>query len=136
MVLYSGDDERFDYLYRFVTAGTFDPDNLRPTASCSTTARSSSPSSTRTSCTWLPLVYGEGPLTAANGFHSQADVLIETSRAADLVGATPMDRPEDVEPNPVNGRVYVTLTNNTRRKAEQVDAVNPRAATPTARWSS
>ena len=128
-VVYMGDDARFEYLYKFVATGRYDP--AKPAGATSLLDAGilyAAKLNDDGTGEWLPLVHGQGPLTVANGFGSQAEVVINARGAGDLVGATKMDRPEDVEPSPRTGKIYCALTGNDARKPEQVNKANPRPA--------
>jgi secreted PhoX family phosphatase len=130
VVVYMGDDERFEYLYKFVSRNRFD--SGKPAANANLldegtlyVARFGEDGQGQ----WQALEHGQNGLTADNGFIDQADVLIRTRQAADQAGATRMDRPEGIAVHPQSGEVYCSLTNNSQRgvgTAPGVDAANPR----------
>ena len=131
VVFYMGDDEAFEYIYKFVSRDAWNP--LDRTANRDMLDHGTlyvARFNANATGTWLPLVHDEGPLTIANGFSSQADVLVMTRQAADLLGATKMDRPEWIAVHPDSKEVYCNLTNNTQRGKSgkpAIDAANPRA---------
>ncbi|MFC4309344.1 PhoX family protein [Steroidobacter flavus] len=143
VAVYMGDDDKFEYVYKFISAGRFDAKNRAANRNLLDqgtlhVARFDASGKGQ----WLPLVFDpKGPLNAAAGFRDQADVLIKARMAAYLLGATPMDRPEDVEANPTTGRIYIACTRNESRTVEpgtttyggrEIDsapnAANPRGA--------
>ncbi|MBN6057959.1 PhoX family phosphatase [Nonomuraea sp. RK-328] len=143
VVVYMGDDSRFEYVYKFVSKDRyiqgFDRHNRKlldegtlyvakftgdsPAAEIDGSGKLPSDGAFDGSGEWIPLVSGDKSFVAGM---TAAEVLVYTRAAADKVGATKMDRPEDVERNPVNGAVYIALTNNSNRAPAQVDEANPR----------
>jgi secreted PhoX family phosphatase len=130
-VVYSGEDARFEYIYKFVSRDKIAPGGAKANRELLDhgtlhVARFDADGSGR----WLPLVYGRAPLTAANGFADQGEVVIKARQASDALGGTKMDRPEWIAIDQTRGEVYCTLTNNSSRgqpNMPAVDAVNPRA---------
>ncbi|WP_374978182.1 PhoX family phosphatase [Microbacterium trichothecenolyticum] len=141
VVAYMGDDERNDYLYKFVSKNKISGSRKKNLGLLSEgdlyVAKFSGNSPANQiigngalpadgafdgSGTWIPLTQNGQSVVA--GFTTE-QVLVYTRLAADAVGATKMDRPEDVEPNPKTGKVYLALTNNSSRSVATLDEANP-----------
>ncbi|MBR9812794.1 PhoX family phosphatase [bacterium] len=127
---YMGDDARFDYFYKFVSDESWDPAD----ATGGLTAGDKYLNNGTLFVArfefngrgeWLELDISNPDL--AERFSSQAEVLTYARIAADIVGATPMDRPEWSTTDPNTGEIYLTLTNNTRREPGDENLANPRA---------
>lgn len=133
-VVYSGEDARFEYIYKFVSR-----DAIKEASATQTKAQANRALLDHGTLyvarfdadgtgQWLPLVHGQGGLTAANGFADLGEVVIKARQASDLLGGTKMDRPEWLAIDQESREVFCTLTNNSQRGEAgkpAVDAANP-----------
>jgi uncharacterized protein len=136
VVVYSGDDEQFEYLYRYVSNLPWREALRRDRHPLDDGRLYAAKFADDGHGEWLPLT----PDNPALAGWSLADILINTRGAADLAGATRMDRPEWVDTFPDSLVAVATLTNNFRRGTAPAalavnppppsDAANPRAANP------
>ncbi|MEE4174894.1 MAG: PhoX family phosphatase, partial [Xanthomonadales bacterium] len=139
LAFYMGDDARFEYVYKFVTRYPWRP-GMRGGAILDYGTLYVAKFNEDGSGEWLALdirdrAFRSAAAAAGVVFRNQADVLVNTRLAADVVGATKMDRPEWGACHPETGEVYMTMTNNTNRT--EADAANPRTNNATGhiiRW--
>ncbi|MFF4256255.1 PhoX family protein [Streptomyces sp. NPDC001663] len=155
-VVYSGDDERFDYFYKFVSSKRMKKGSSRavrehnlslldegtlyvarltgdsPAIEIDGTGKLPADGEFDGSGEWIPLATAtaDGAVSHVEGMSAE-EVFVFTRLAGDKAGATKMDRPEDIQPSPLTGKVYVALTNNTNRGVgtnAKADEANPRNA--------
>jgi secreted PhoX family phosphatase len=122
VVVYSGDDEVNEYIYRYVSRLPWKKSFLRGIHPLDDGTLYVARFNADGTGAWLPLT----PTTPELAGWSMADILINTRGAADAVGATKMDRPEWIDTFPDKLTAIAALTNNSGRTAAQVDAANPR----------
>ncbi|ARS51919.1 PhoX family protein [Kushneria konosiri] len=140
LTFYTGHDSRNEYIYKFVTKKHWQQsDANRPGDTYDRQAIGASYLDEGTlyvarfdadgTGEWLPLtVDAVIPQGEHKGqrlgelFEDQAGIIVNTCDAADLMGATPMDRPEWGTVDPQSGMVYMTLTNNSKRTDEDSSA--------------
>ncbi len=123
IAFYMGDDSRGEYIYKFVSSAVWDTKDINGGYAAGDKYMNSgklyvAKFNNDGSGQWIELAYGKNGLNESNTtypFKSQAEVVTFARLAADSVGATKMDRPEWATVNPINGEIYVTLTNNSNR---------------------
>ncbi|NLY63743.1 MAG: PhoX family phosphatase [Alcaligenaceae bacterium] len=153
VVVYMGDDQRSEYIYKFVSDGKFDASNKEAnrkllengTLYVAQFLDGSQQGDLQGKGKWIALTLdtvGKNGKKLGELFKDQGELLVKTRLAADAVGATPMDRPEWITVHPQTGEVYVTLTNNSDRGTDKerkgtggvkhpgIDDANPRAKNP------
>lgn len=136
LVVYMGDDERGEFIYKYVSHAIVD--HVHPaqnrhlldegTLYVAQFDGDAAGTPLKGKGRWIALTFGKNGLTPENGFHSQAEVVTFARKAASQVGATRMDRPEWIAVNPHDGRAYCTLTNNSKRgeTGMPLNPANPR----------
>lgn len=142
---YMGDDARFEYIYKFVSRDRYIEGNkahnmtllengslyvavFTGNSEAEIDGNGTVPADGNYDGAgrWVQLTDGNRSLVPGMSIE---EVLVFTRQAADLMGATKMDRPEDVEPSPITGKIYAALTNNNQRGVSgsaAADEANPR----------
>jgi secreted PhoX family phosphatase len=134
-VVYLGDDERFEYIYKYVSRGNWKSMRARGIHPLDDGTLYAARFDDDGTGQWLEL----SPSNAALAGWGIEDILVNTRGAADVVGATPMDRPEWIAVGK-DQEVFCTLTNNSQRGTAGTtlsgsprpgaDAANPLAPNP------
>jgi len=136
-VVYMGDDERGEFIYKFVSRDRINHRNPKANRDLLDHGTlyvaifdngDGNPDHPKGKGKWVELSHGKNGIDASSGFADQAEVLIHARLAASVVKATRMDRPEWIVVSPKDGQVYCTLTNNSKRgeDGQPVGGPNPR----------